>query len=326
MAFRARSCYSAIMGRKFFISVSLLFSATVIIFGGYNCARQSEVPFGGGPGSGNTHSGPPPPTDGGDPLPPEPEDDRCNRSYWRKKAKDFGGAGAYIRTNRSNFQDFNLGRPQNFSINCTRMLLNMTRMRGNNVFKGNLAIVYEDGDTPAGNRYSSGSSIKENQNNHWSGSWRGDRNNRTSAKFNAIFEHEKGDMAVILQIDEVDEVDIGDGEVGLRGAGSIWFKMFRSAIGYINDRSDVCLRSSGYLRFAQSKPPRPRWKCWFVPIGPYNCRPEGIDTTFNTRSRQHYSEKAINISGNLPCYDEFGTFENLDINKAFNVRSGDDHP
>ena len=326
MAFRAGSCYLVVMGRKLFISVSMLFSAGVIVFGGYNCANQYEVPRGGPPGPGTPPGGPTPPPDDDDPLPPEPEDDRCNRSYWRERNRDLGGASAYVRTNRSNFQNFNLGRPLNFSVNCTRMALNMTRMRGKNVFHGNLYLMYEEGDTPRGLKYSSGRSEKENQNNRWSGSWSANRRGLTSAKFNAIFEHDKGDMAVILQIDRVEEVDIGDGEVGLRGAGSVWFKMFRTAFRFPYNKSDVCLRSEGYLRDSQNKPPRPNWRCWFIPYGPYNCRPDGVDTAFNPRSRQLYSEKSINISGDIPCYDEFGTFERLDINKAFNVRSGDDHP
>lgn len=315
------------MSRKLFISASLSFSVIIILLGGYNCASQYDIPgpggHGGGPGgSQNPYNPTGPPTDG-PPLPDPPDDDdECNRSYWREKINELGAASAYIRTDRSNFTDFNLGQPANFSISCTRLLLNMSRVSGGSTYKGNLHIVYEEGNKPVGLQYNSGNSAKENKYNKWYGDWRADRRGRTTAKFNAIFQHNKMDMAVILQINKVEEVDVGDGVTSLRGYGDIWFKMFR----LFTTKNDVCHHQGAYVKYAQRRPPRPQWVCWLVPVGAYSCRPEGIDLSFNLRSSNVYSEKPINLRSEPACYSKFGSFLNLDINQAFNVSSGRDHP
>ena len=317
------------MGRKLFISVSLAFSTIIILLGGYNCASQYEQPGPGQPGPHGPPPGPPPDDDDDPELPDEPEDSRCNRSYWRERIRELGAASAFVRLNRSNFEDFNLGQPINFSIDCTRVLLNMSRVSGSSgPYKGKLYLVYEQGNSPVGLQYDSGRTAKENKYNTWYGSWTANSRGRTGAKFSAIFEHTKKEMAIILQINEVEEEDLTDGETILVGYGDIWFKMFRTAFHYPYNRSDVCLHEGDYVRYAQTRPTVPSWKCWFVPIGPYNCFPRGIDTSFDLKRGKikPYVEKNIDIRTTPTCYSKFGTFGGLDINKAFDVDSDEDHP
>ena len=305
------------MGRKLFISASLTFSTIIILLGGYNCAGQYE-PGPGQPPPG-PHDPPPDPPDDGPELPEEPPDDTCNRRYWRERIKELKAASGFVKIDHSNFEDFNFGQPRNFSINCPRLLLNMSRVSGSRAYQGKLYLVYERGDSPVGLQYDSGSSAKENKYNTWSGSWTGNR-----ATFSAIFEHTKKEMAVILQIDTVEETDVADGVTSLLGYGDIWFKMFRTAFHFPYDKGDVCLHKGDYVKYARSRPTVPSWKCWFVPIGPYNCYPRGVDTSF--RGKRAYSETNLNIRTTPTCYKKFGRFLGIDIRKAFNVESGRRHP
>lgn len=316
------------MNRKLFISASLSFSTIVILLGGYNCASQYEQTGPGphGPPPGTKPQAPPPPSSSGPPLPAEPADSHCNRSYWRETIRDLGAASAFVRVDRSNFEDFNLGQPINFSIDCSRLLLNMSRVGGSgNTYGGKLYLVYEQDKSPIGVQFDSGSSAKENKHNVWYGSWTANSRGRTGAKFSAIFEHSKKEMAAILQINEVVEEDITDGAVALKGYGDIWFKMFRTAFHYPYRRGDVCLHEGDYIRYARTKPPLPSWRCWFAPIGPYNCYPGGIDTSFNPKAKA-YAEPTHDLRSTPSCYRKFGSFLGLDINKAFNVESGSSHP
>ncbi|MCY4513112.1 MAG: hypothetical protein OXB86_05435 [Bdellovibrionales bacterium] len=317
------------MNRKLFIIASLSFSTIVILLGGYNCASQYDQsgpgPYGPPPGS-KPHS----PPASGPQLPGEPQESHCNRSYWREKIRELGTASAFIEIDRSNFEDFNLGQPINFNIDCSRLLLNMSKISGGNAYNGKLYLVYEQENSPIGLQYDSGSSEKENKFNTWYGSWSADSSGRTGAKFSAIFEHTKKEMAVILQINRVVESDVTDGEVVLLGYGDIWFKMFRQAFQFDYRKNDPCLRREGYIRHAQRKPPVPSWKCWFVPIGPYNCYPKGVDTSFSVPKKNYsgtsYAEPNLDIRSTPTCYKKYGSFLGLDINKAFNVDSGSAHP
>ena len=311
------------MSRKLFISASLSFSTIIILLGGYNCAGQYEQPGPGQPPPG-PHDPPPGPPDDDPELPEEPEDDRCNRKYWRERIKELGATSGFVKIDRSNFEDFNLGQPINFSINCSRLLLNMSRVSGSSAYKGKLYLVYEQGNSPVGLQFDSGSSAKENKYNTWYGSWTANSRGQTGAKFSAIFEHTKKEMAVILQINKVVEEDVSDGVVALIGYGDIWFKMFRTAFHFPYNKGDVCLHEGDYVRYARSKPTVPSWKCWFVPIGPYNCYPRGVDAAF--RGKSPYSEKSLDIRSTPTCYRKFGKLLSLDINRAFKVDSGRRHP
>ena len=315
------------MNRKLFISASLSFSTIVILLGGYNCASQYEQ-TGPGPHGALRGSRPdtPPPGSSGPRLPVKPGESHCNRSYWREQIRDLGTASTFVKIDRSNFEDFNLGQPINFSIDCSRMLLNMSRVGGSrNAYRGKLYLVYDQDKSPIGLEFDSGSSAKENKHNTWYGSWTANSRGLTGAKFNAIFEHSRKEMAVILQINEVVEEDISDGVVALKGYGDIWFKMFRTSFHYPYNRGDVCLHEGQYIRYAQEKPVVPSWKCWFVPIGPYNCYPKGIDTSFNPKNKA-YDEPNLDLRSTPSCYKKFGSFLGLDINKAFNVDSNSTHP
>ena len=317
------------MGRKLFISASLSFSVIIILLGGYNCASQYEIP-GHGDGPGQPHNpdnptGPP----NGDPPPPGTAEDGCDRTKYREFADRHGATSAYIVLDKSNFEDFNLGRPTNFSVSCTRMMLNMNPVSGSRTYKGKLYILYDErygnGIKPQALQYGSGSSEKDNQYNKWYGDWRASRRGQTTAKFNAIFQQERTvDMAIILQINKVEEVDEEeDGVFSLRGHGDIWFKMFR----IFETTSDKCNRNGVYVRYEPSgELPRPRWPCWFTPSGAYGCRPEGTISDYTFVNRLPYSEKSIDIRSEPECYSKFGEFLNLDINRAFNVPDNRDHP
>ena len=309
------------MGRKLFITFSLMFSALVILLGGYNCARQ-QVPWGPNSNPYDPHN--PNPRDPydpeypRDPLPEEPENDRCNRKELRTAAEALGDASAYIRLRGgSSLEDFLIGQRLNFPVRCARMVLNMERVGNTKLYRGDVYILYDVGSSrPDGVRFNSGHSKEDNTHNRWSGSFRAGRRGVTGAEFSGIFQHTGREMALILQIDRVVEEDVADGETDLRGYGNIWFKTFRhpTYFSQADHNRDPCYQNGPYMRHARKKPPRPSKKCWFLTQGPYNCRPNGIGTG------------VINISKSPTCYNKLGTFGNLEINEAFNVERDEDHP
>lgn len=163
------------------------------------------------------------------------------------------------------------GRPM---YNPEQVEINLNLNKYGNSYGGTVRISYTDYGQRYEGFFTSGHSAEESKYNVWftkSGKdvWHG------------FFEDYLG--AIIVVIDGV--TDLGDGGNEAKASGSIWFKNF------------------GY-----TYAPRPPAWCWFVSLGPYDCRAwksgNGVNTT-----------QAINPDNG---YKKLGTFSDLDLEKAFN--------
>ena len=315
-----------------FVSAGLFVLAfAFIVLGGYQCATRvgpgggQTAPEGGGsrPPLGGNSDYPPAPGPGGDPyreggngrqtpynpdlsLPSEPEKN-CNldRSVYRRYDTSYGEGKARFRFDRASLQDFLRGRELNFGSGCERLYLNMSST-GNGRYGGLLSLTFEDGRQPYRAEFESGNSSDETKYNYWEGSnWTPDGNDKVAKSFHAIFEGDNA--AVILKLEDVRLVDVGDGKTAYMGAGKLFYKMFRI---YTGD-GDKCHDEGVYVADASDKPHRPNKGCWLNNCGPYSCLPNGVVCPGEVPE--------INIRGNLPCYRRLGTFFGLNIEGAFNV-------
>ena len=249
------------------------------------------------------------------------------------KSKERGDftfrSSAPVDIDMGNITDFQLGQKTQHALSCPRVFVDMNHIEQTNTFGGKLYIIYDEGDDPHTYKYDSGDSIEDNQYNSWYGSWHADSSGVMNAKFSAIFQRDMEDMAIILQINKVVQTDKG-GHGYLKGSGDIWFKTFRTATHYPYRRHDVCLHDGQYLKFSSIPLPIPRWKCWLLAVGPYSCLPDGVDADQLDFQREQVlipkNRKSIDIRSEPPCYSKFGTFENLDIKKAFNVSADRSYP
>ena len=308
------------MARNFIGFFLVVFSALVILFGGYNCAQKipidagrTEIPVDGNGGK--------KPTDGEKERErpkeslPEEETGDCNRKKYRELARKYGPY-AFIDFHDRNLRDYRLGQESNYELGCPRIFLNMFRVEGSTakIYEGTLSVAYEDADS-SGKRviklhsYESGEGATENKFNNWSGTGASWNSVNPRVDFAAIFE--SSEAAVILHIDKVVRKDIGDGRFAYKGDGDVWFKMFR----IFHNKKDVCYREGGYVSFARVPPPPPNKRCWLLDVGPYSCLPQGINTI-----------RRFNLRGSLTCYKKLGHFKYLDIKEAFNLESGENHP
>lgn len=160
--------------------------------------------------------------------------------------------------------------PQNIKVNLNLIKYGST-------YGGTTTITYTDYGSPYTGSFTSGHSAPATQFNIWFTSggkkvWHG------------FFEDYFGGLIVVIDggID-----DLGDGAAPTldKVSGSVWFK-----------------------NFPVSYAPHPPTYCWFVSLGPYDCRAwksgKGVD-----------SDAAVNPDSG---YVKLGTFTNLDVKKAFN--------
>jgi hypothetical protein len=141
---------------------------------------------------------------------------------------------------------------------------------------------------------------------HWYGSGMVN-NNRENHKYNVWFEKNGNNYwhgffqdrygAVIVVIDDND--DQGDGQGPTSVSGSIWVMNFGSTYAPLSPTS-----------------------CWFVSLGPYDCRTWKSGDAVNTEKDIYpYLENATNGSGSEPKpvgYRKLGDFYNLNFQDAFN--------
>lgn len=165
-----------------------------------------------------------------------------------------------------------MNNPQNIRLN-----LNLTKSSGG-TFGGVATITYVDGGYAYQGYFTAGTSAEATKYNRWF-DYGGQR------VWHGLFEDFIGGIVVV--IDNV--IDLGDGQ-GAQDtvAGTVWFKNFG-------------------LTYA----PHPPTYCWFVSLGPYDCRPWPDGRGVNT-----YADK--NPGGG---YVQLGTFTGLSIKAAFNNQS-----
>jgi hypothetical protein len=152
--------------------------------------------------------------------------------------------------------------------------LNLNLKKYGNSFGGTARISYTDYGQRYEGFFTSGHSAQETQYNVWF---------KSAGKdvWHGFFEDYLGAIVVVID----NKIDLGDGGADSKVSGSVWFKNF------------------GY-----TYAPRPPAWCWFVSLGPYDCRAwkngEGVSTT-----------RAVNPDNG---YVRLGTFSDMDLKKAFN--------
>lgn len=320
------------MARQFVAFFLLVFSSLVIVFGGYNCSQQllpvqpdkTPIPVADDGGGDDDWGEPQHVPDRGE------EDSSSKKGCKSRQYQDLvgkWGASVLVDLSERRLRDLRLGRESNYGVRCPRIFLDMEKVSGGAAYGGTLRITFED-TTYGGQKsifpmpYLSGDSPQDNRFNTWRGDWKQGSRDPPVVNFSAIFESdfydpERPDIpplvaAVILRISKVRRVEIADGSrQALKGAGSVWFRMFRQ----FRSKQDVCHRQGGYAYLAQRTIPLPNKRCWLLDRGPYSCLPKGIGTL-----------GSFNLSGSLTCYNKLLDFEYLDIHRAFNLESDQNHP
>lgn len=184
---------------------------------------------------------------------------------------EFGGTAELDIHSVNRFSEYTQ-RPM---YNPKDVQINVNLLKYGKGYGGTISIAYTDDGVPYSGHFTSGTSKDSNKYNIWF------RKNGKDV-WHGFFTDFMGGLIVV--IDEV--VDLGDGAgpeetVG----GSVWFKNFG-------------------LTYA----PHPPTYCWFVSLGPYDCRAwksgDGVKTT-----------KAVEPDSG---YKLLGRFTDLNIKEAFN--------
>ena len=183
----------------------------------------------------------------------------------------YGASAPLHITSISRMSEYT-GRPMN-SPQDIQMTMNVVRY--GEAFGGTIRVSYTDNGQLREGFFTAGHSAEESKYNIWfqkdgKDVWHG------------FFEDYIG--AIVVVIDGVTNLGDGGGNESY-ASGSIWFKNF------------------GY-----TYAPRPPSWCWFVSLGPYDCRAWKSGREVNTTA-------AVNPDNG---YKKLGIFSDLDLNKAFN--------
>lgn len=150
-----------------------------------------------------------------------------------------------------------------------------------NGYGGTVTIAFNDGNGRYEDRFSSlvnpNGTVTTNAENNKYNKWR-----LVDGKWHGFFQDYYG--AIIIVLDQV--LDFGDGSAPQVG-GEVWFKNHPYAPGPLSPTS-----------------------CWFVSIGPYDCR--------TWKSGQGVNTEAALYPNGADGYQKLGRFSNLDAHKAFN--------
>ena len=223
----------------------------------------------------------------------------------------FGTSAPFTSTNNTTFEDFRLGEPINSmkDIEDLRVYVQLSKTNKNH-YAGEVTIAYWDygRQKPFRRvRFSSGNGDNAKY-NVWF------RKN-DKKYFHGFFQENYG--SIILVIDKVTPVvkDPDNPQPDTLYSGSIWTMQFRTTFRGKNscnnhDQRYVFEHNKYLSGYGQETIPRPNRKCWFITKGPYDCRTWRAGKGVNTL-------KAVLPDGN--CYSKLGTFEGLDILKAFDI-------
>ncbi len=199
---------------------------------------------------------------------------------------EFGGTAELTVTDLSSLSAYTarpMNDPQDLKVN-----LNFKKVKSrdaNNSFGGTVSISYKDNGYTHQGSFTSGTSTESNKYNLWFRSASG-------PVYHGFFEDYLGGLIVV--IDEV--LDLGDGEVQDKASGSLWFKNFEVS------------KAPNPLYGSLPGFGRPQTFCWFISIGPYDCRGWIRDNKVQTR--------LTTAPGN--GYKKLGEFEGMPLSEAFN--------
>ena len=190
----------------------------------------------------------------------------------------------------SDFAKWPLNNPVNVKVKVDLRDLGAPSSGGASRYGGSLNIRYEDSGWLMQHPFTTGSTQNDAAYNYWV---------TMSGKpvFRAFFEDtgrpfKKVSGGLVLVIDNGS--GNGDGSGGTVVSGSVW-----------------------YLNFESSGAPQTDARCWFVQLGPYDCRAFLQGNSVDITSRL-YPEARTLSTGYQPGYKRLGVFTNLNINAAFN--------
>lgn len=181
------------------------------------------------------------------------------------------GANAPLNITSMNLMGEYTGRPM---YNPQQIEINLNLKKYGNSYGGTVRISYSDYGQRYQGFFTSGHSAEETKYNIWF-------TKNGKQVWHGFFEDYLGSIIVVID----KKTDLGDGGSESKVSGSVWFKNF------------------GY-----TYAPRPPAWCWFVSLGPYDCRAwksgEGVNTTASI-----YPDNG---------YKKLGSFEDMDLQDAFN--------
>ncbi|OQW53680.1 MAG: hypothetical protein A4S09_07185 [Proteobacteria bacterium SG_bin7] len=191
----------------------------------------------------------------------------------------------------SDFAKWPLNNPTNVKVKISLNDLGAPSSGAATRYGGSLGISFEDSGYYASSPFTTGGSQSDAMYNYWmvkSG----------KSVFRAFFEDQgrpfkKVSGGLVLVIDESN--DLGDGATDPLASGSIWF-----------------------LNFEDSGAPQTDKRCWFVSLGPYDCRAFLDGNGSINMGTRIFPEMRTLTTGFQPGYKKLGTFTNLNLLKAFN--------
>lgn len=185
----------------------------------------------------------------------------------------FGGTATFTPVSTGVFSQYTgrpMNNPQNMEIN-----LNLIQYGPGNYYGGDVTIAYDDNGNHYSGHFTGGNSQTESRYNvitQFSG----------TTAFHGFFEDYMG--AIIVVVNPTSLPTLGDGSTGT-ASGSVYFKNFG-------------------LTYA----PHPPTYCWFVSLGPYDCRSWISGNGVNTFQTLYPNNGYVTL----------GTFAGLSIGNAFN--------
>jgi len=175
-----------------------------------------------------------------------------------------------------------MNNPQNIVVNMNFSAAGTSSY--GNVYGGTVTIGYQDTYNGTYQNiqgyFTSGTSTDANQYNIW-------MNYYSNRVFHAFLEDFMGGLMIVIT--SVTYGGSGDAPSPKFGNGNVWFKNFTPTPPYA---------------------PHPPTYCWFVQMGPYSCQAWNYGNGVNT----YQADNPDSSSG----WMQLGTFQNLDLSKAFN--------
>lgn len=193
-------------------------------------------------------------------------------------------------TKLSEFAKWPLNNPTDIKLKIDLTDLGAPSAGAATRYGGSLRISFQDSGYYISSGFTTGGSQSDARYNYW-------MVKDGKSLFRAFFEDQGRPMkkvsgGVVLVIDESN--DLGDGATDPLASGSIW-----------------------YLNFEDSYAPQTDKRCWFVSLGPYDCR-AFLDGSGNINmGTRIFPEMRTLSTGAQPGYKKLGTFTNLNLLKAF---------
>ncbi len=187
----------------------------------------------------------------------------------------------------TDFANYPAGNPTDVRVKVA--MSHIGQVNNTWTYTGDLTVSYQDNGYYISNRFTAGSDANDAQYNYWFTSG-------GNSIFHAFFEDigrgfKRVTGGVVLVIDGNN--DMGDGGTEVSLSGSVWF-----------------------LNFEPSGAPQADKRCWFVSLGPYDCRAFLVNNQISPTSRI-YPEMRQLSTGYQPGYKRLGTFTGLKLNEAF---------